>query len=113
MKLLLSLFIAAAIALTLNAQQKEKQHYANPVIPWGNIVPLDTPKVKYWIHFSMRIDTLLYMKSMDTNLIVNDLIGKTLTYEQAIFWKEAQYRSLSRIDQRVRKDTAKIQGGKP
>lgn len=110
MKLLLSLFIAAAIAITLHAQKK----FYTPK-PGEFHTPIDTtppPPVRYWIHASMRMDTTAYQKSLDTLSYGVEYIGRALLFDDAIFWKDAVIRSMLRINDRVKRDTVKIQGGR-
>lgn len=117
MKLLLSLFIAAAIAVTLHAQKKPDHSgvkaapgnaFQNAAIPYP---AKDTP-YRYWVHFNLRIDTTVYMRAIDTVLIGRSYIGRSLFYDEAVFWQEATFRALQTLDSRLKKDTLKIQGGR-
>lgn len=107
MKLLLSLFIAAAIALTVFATPKDYKPTA-----W-KLATIDSPAPpKYWIHASMRMDTTAYQRSLDTLSYGVEYIGRALLFDDAIFWKDAVIRSMLRINDRVKRDTVKIQGGR-
>lgn len=104
MKLILSLFIALSMLVTAFGVKHEIHNSAPKVYQ-------DSPPApKYWIHFSMRIDSTLYMKAIDTCLLASQKIGSTLSFDEAVFWREAHYRALLKIDQRIKKDTVKIQG---
>lgn len=71
----------------------------------------DTTKPKYLRFYTIRIDTTEYQRSIDTLVIGKGYIGRNLFHEDALFWQDAMIRALQRIDNRVQRDSVKIQGG--
>lgn len=127
MKLLLSLFIAAAFIITVSGQDKKpnpKKYIAlhngmGDTLGWVKRKQLerlftpftDTPRAKYLKFYTIRIDTIEYLKARDTLLIARNLLGDRLFKDETIFWQEAVLRSIQVLDNRVKRDSVKIQGG--
>lgn len=100
-KAIFGIFIFSSLIVVENHQRNKSSAQSPPVYK-------DTPTVRYHRFLTMHIDTIEYGKYIDTMVICNNMLGRALIFDDAIFWKQAHARAFARINSRIYKDSTKL-----